>query len=100
MNQLNQIVQEMKSSGKTIVDGQTSFDLYSTHGVPLEITFDVVREFGFDVDREGFIQANQAHRMASGAGKAIGKMGGEGAELFHDHLERLKRENLLSSEGG
>ncbi|HPG21114.1 MAG TPA: alanine--tRNA ligase-related protein, partial [Flexilinea sp.] len=59
INQLNEIIEEMKKGGQNIIDGETCFNLYSTHGLPLEITYDIVREYGLDVDREGFKKASE-----------------------------------------
>ncbi|HOW06338.1 MAG TPA: alanine--tRNA ligase [Flexilinea sp.] len=99
INQLNEIIEEMKKGGQNIIDGETCFNLYSTHGLPLEITYDIVREYGLDVDRKGFKKASEAHRIASGAGKIFGKMGGEDAEQYGMHLSFLKESKLLGEEG-
>jgi len=99
INHLNEIIADLKAKGKTIVDGNTCFDLYSTHGLPLEITYDIVREVGLDVDREGFVKANEAHRLASGAGKAFGKLGGEDAEQYRMHFSYLRDSGLIPEDG-
>lgn len=96
---LNQVIRSMKEKGETVVDGEVSFDLYSTHGLPLEITYDIVREHGFDVDRDGFKASNERHRIASGAGKAIGSMGGEESEQFSQLLQELKTGGTLDEDG-
>ncbi len=46
-------------------------------GAAVGINRDIAREEGLDVDEEGFRQAMEEHRLASGAGKAFGAMGGE-----------------------
>jgi alanyl-tRNA synthetase len=97
--QLNEIITLMKENRQTIVDGETCFDLYSTHGLPLEITFDIVREYGFDVDRKGFQKAAETHRIVSGGGKAMGQMGGEDADIYAMYLDHLKDQGLLTSDG-
>lgn len=99
ISQLNEIVAEMQKSGQRVIDGDTCFDLYSTHGLPLEITYDIVREFGLDVDREGFLKAAEAHRVASGGGKAMGAMGGEDAEQYAAFAAYLKQRGLLDEAG-
>ena len=53
-----------------------AFDLYATLGLPLEITRDIAREQGLDVDEAGFHNAMEDHRLASGAGKAFGPWAG------------------------
>ncbi len=90
---------EMRSSGKDKLDGAVAFDLYATHGVPLEITRDIVREQGFDVDDKGFQKAMDGHRIASGAGKAFGKMGGEDVDIYREILENLQSTKQLGPQG-
>ncbi len=92
---LNDIVGEMQKSGEKVIDGETCFDLYATHGMPLEITYDIVREFGLDVDRTGFAKASEEHRKASGKGKAFGPMGGEDAEQYEMYRTLLTNNGLL-----
>ncbi len=96
MAHLNEIVEEMKKSGKTIVDGATCFDLHSTYGLPLEITRDYVRDLGFDVDREGFEAAAIAHQNAS-KGEFFKKMGNDDAEKYDGFLKQLIAEGKLPS---
>jgi alanyl-tRNA synthetase len=89
----------LKSSGSNKLDGQFAFDLYATHGLPLEITRDIVREQGFDVDEVGFHNAMEEHRLASGAGKAFGKMGGEDVDIYREILENLRSNQQLGPQG-
>lgn len=99
IHQLNEILAGMRAEGKTVIDGAVCFDLYSTHGLPIEITYDLVRDQGFDVDREGYRAAAEAHRIASGAGKAIGRMTGEEAERYGVYLNELISGGKLPAEG-
>jgi alanyl-tRNA synthetase len=96
---LEDILAEMKSKGQTILDGQRAFDLYATHGLPLEITRDIAREQGLDVDENGFRAAMDEHRVKSGAGKAFGPMGGEGVDIYRSVLEEMVDERKLETKG-
>jgi alanyl-tRNA synthetase len=78
------------SKGKTVLDGHRAFDLYATYGLPFEISRDIAREHGLDVDEAGFKAAREEHSLASGGGKAMGKMGGEDAEFFAGILKDLQ----------
>jgi alanyl-tRNA synthetase len=89
----------LKATGGKCLDGALAFDLYATHGVPLEITRDIVRELGFDVDDAGFHKAMDEHRLASGAGKAFGKMSGEGLDVYREILDNLQSSKLLGPQG-
>ncbi len=70
--------------------------LYATHGLPLEISRDIARERELDVDEEGFRQAMEVHRTASGAGKAFGAMGGEEVDLFREILDELVEQKVFT----
>jgi alanyl-tRNA synthetase len=88
-----------KESKNKMLDGGKAFDLYATYGLPFEITRDLAQERGFSVDEPGFQHAMEAHRIASGRGKAIGDLGGEDAEAFGVIFDTLKSEKKLSSQG-
>jgi len=96
---IEEIIQSMKEKGNNTLGGKEAFNLYATHGIPLEITRDVMRERGFEVDQDGFFQAMEEHRISSGAGKAIGHMGGEDAEFYNDILTEFVANQELSEVG-
>ncbi|MFO7539874.1 MAG: alanine--tRNA ligase [Chloroflexota bacterium] len=89
VTQLDQILAQLRQQNETEIAGQTAFDLYATHGLPLEITRDMVQEQGFTVDEEGFKQAREAHALASGAGAFGEYEAGRNpyADLLHDLVE-------------
>jgi alanyl-tRNA synthetase len=53
------------------LDGHKAFDLYATYGLPFEISRDIAREQGLDIDEAGFNEAKEEHALASGGGKAM-----------------------------
>ncbi len=87
------------SPAASTLDGHRAFDLYATYGLPFEIARDIAREQGLDVDEAGFRAAMDEHRIASGGGKAMGKMGGEDAEFFAGILKELQRKGRLDEHG-
>ena len=87
------------AKGKTVLDGHRAFDLYATYGLPFEISRDIAREHGLEVDEAGFNAAKDQHSKASGGGKAIGKMGGEDAEFFAGILKDLQKKKKLGEHG-
>ena len=91
--ELNLLVQQ----NKKILSGNIAFDLYATHGLPLEITRDIAREQGLDVEEKGFIDAMESHRINSGAGKIFGHMGGENSEMYSKILDSLMDNGKLKS---
>jgi alanyl-tRNA synthetase len=63
------------ASGARVLDGETAFKLYDTYGFPLDLTADVCRERGVEVDSAGFDAAMTRQReTARAAGKF--RMGG------------------------
>jgi alanyl-tRNA synthetase len=96
---LENLFSELRAQNKTVLDGAKVFDLYATYGFPFEITRDMAREEGFDVDEAGYIAAKAEHSVASGAGRALGHMGGEDAEFFAGILKDLQAKKKLGEHG-
>jgi len=65
----------------------------------LEITRDIAEETGLQVDDVGFQAAMEQHRQASGAGKAMGELGGEDVAVYRQLREELISLGKLSPEG-
>ena len=68
-----------QKSTKTIA-GEDAFRLYDTYGFPVDLTADIARERGLDVDMDGFEQAMEAQRQrarAAGRFEAKGQMPAE-----------------------
>ena len=51
---ISEYVQELKASGKTVLDGEKAFKLYDTYGFPLELTEEILAENGMTADTDGF----------------------------------------------
>ena len=96
---LENLLADLKSSNSPILDGGKAFDLYATFGLPFEISRDIAREQGLDVDEIGFNEAKEKHALASGGGKAMGKLGGEDAEFFAEILKDLQAKGKLGANG-
>ncbi|MBN2117531.1 MAG: alanine--tRNA ligase [Anaerolineales bacterium] len=96
---LENLLSELRGSNQTSLDGHRAFDLYATYGLPFEIARDIAREQNLDVDEAGFRLAMDEHRLASGGGKAMGKLGGEDAEFFAGILKDLQKKKKLGEHG-
>jgi alanyl-tRNA synthetase len=96
---LENLLSELRAKNQTVLDGHRAFDLYATYGLPFEISRDIAREQGLDVDEEGFKAAREEHSLASGGGKALGKLGGEDAEFFAGILKSLQKKKKLGEHG-
>ncbi len=95
---LEALLSEVASENAARLDGRRAFDLYATYGLPLEISRDIARERGLEVDEDGFRQAMESHREASGSGSA-----GSGAldetAAFQQIFESLQRSGRLTPQG-
>ena len=96
---LTTLLDSLVDAGEHTLTGEKAADLYTTYGMPLEITRDIAQEQGLSVDERGFKKSMEAHRLASGAGKAMGVMGGEDAEVYRHILEDLQEAGKLGPEG-
>ncbi len=96
---LENLLSELCASNSKTLDGHRAFDLYATYGLPFEISRDIAREQGLDIDEAGFNAAKEEHSKASGGGKAMGKMGGEDAEFFAGILKDLQKREKLGEHG-
>lgn len=51
-----------------VLRGTVAFQLYATYGFPLDMTADVCRERGFNLDFVGFYSEMERHKAQSRAG--------------------------------
>ena len=50
------------------LSGKTAFKLYDTYGFPIEMTVELAKEIGYEVDVEGYHKAFEEHQQKSHAG--------------------------------
>src|SRR5262249_39228221 len=62
------------------LDGKAAFDLFQTYGFPFELTYELARASGKDVDRKGYHAEMERHRSLSRSTSA-----GEHAGGLADH---------------
>ncbi len=82
------------------LDGETAFKLYDTYGFPVDLTADIGRERGFDIDMEGFNAAMAAQQERSRAGskfKAAGGLDYSGARTTFRGYESLSEEGRVTA---
>ncbi|HEY6101987.1 MAG TPA: alanine--tRNA ligase, partial [bacterium] len=62
IGRLEEVIAQTRASGRTVLSGEDVFRLYDTFGFPVEMTRDVARERGMEVDEAGFGAAMAAQR--------------------------------------
>ncbi|WVN42208.1 alanine--tRNA ligase [beta proteobacterium MWH-UniP1] len=92
MGILEAALAKVQKGGK--LDGQTAFTLYDTFGFPLDLTADVCRERGVEVDESGFDAAMTRQReqaRAAGKFKAADTLEYSGVSTQFVGYERLEQ---------
>jgi alanyl-tRNA synthetase len=76
---------------RPVVDGETAFDLFQTHGFPFELTRELALAAGTPVDEGGFHRAMEQHRTRSRTTSAGAFAGG-----LADHSPEIVRHHTLT----
>ena len=72
-------LEEAFASGEKVLGGDVAFTLHDTHGFPVELTEELARDAGVEVDRAGFDAAMAAQRTRARAAARAAKVGDESA---------------------
>jgi len=67
IRRIENTIADLKKSGKTILNGETVFELYDTYGFPLDLTSLIARENEMSVDEKGFDKALKVQKQRSRA---------------------------------
>ncbi|MEG1509048.1 MAG: alanine--tRNA ligase [Clostridia bacterium] len=67
-NGLKELEKVIKYAQGKILNGKTAFRLYDTFGFPIEMTVEIAKEQGFDVDEKGYQEAYENHQKTSQLG--------------------------------
>jgi alanyl-tRNA synthetase len=65
---LNRLLSILNESNQKTLDAKDAFDLFQSFGFPLEITVEMCREKGFEVDQSGFDRLMKEHQDLSRKG--------------------------------
>jgi len=68
MNRLDDLIETLKGKNEKVLPGAEVFRLYETFGFPPEMTEEVARDHGLEIDEAGFAAASEAHSKISGSG--------------------------------
>jgi alanyl-tRNA synthetase len=79
-------LEEAFSTGAKVLPGDVAFTLHDTHGFPVELTEELARDAGVEVDRAGFDAAMRAQRERARAAAKSTRAGDEAA--YRSLLER------------
>ena len=94
---LGAILTDLAEHGEPRLSGEDAFNLYATYGLPLEITRDIARERGLEVDEDGFAKAREAHAEASRTEVTVAD--GKEVENYTRIVNELRAAGLLGPDG-
>ncbi|MBU1123950.1 alanine--tRNA ligase [Patescibacteria group bacterium] len=83
-------------SASTEIDGVTAFHLYDTYGFPIELTQELAKEQGLNVDEKGFNKSFEEHQEKSRAG-ALQKFSGGLADHSSETAKLHTSTHLLNA---
>jgi alanyl-tRNA synthetase len=100
-----QILDEALAGGVKVLPGEVAFKLHDTYGFPLDLSADVCRENGVEVDSEGFAAAMEKQKAAGRAAgkfkmdKALEYTGAGNTFVGYDHLTQASKIVALYADG-
>ncbi|HHK6054713.1 TPA: alanine--tRNA ligase [Neisseria subflava] len=97
---LNTYLMDNIANSKLVISGEHIFKLYDTYGFPYDLTADMARELGIDLDEAGFereMEAQRARARAAQSFKANAQLPYEGQDTeFKGYSERQTESKVLA----
>ncbi|QEY26704.1 alanine--tRNA ligase [Neisseria zalophi] len=94
------LLENALSDGRKVLDGEIIFKLYDTYGFPYDLTADICRERGIDMDEAGFnreMEAQRARARAAQSFKADTQLAYDGQDTqFKGYTERQTQAKILA----
>jgi len=86
--------------GGEALPGEVAFDLWETHGFPLDLTRDLAAERGVEVDGDGYRAARERARARSRGGKEAGALFKTGSDTLGRIAERAGETTFVGYDAG
>lgn len=84
LSKLEDLENELKNSGKKILDGEDAFRLYDTFGFPVDLTKEILEEKGFEVDEDGFAACMKKQKETARKARKVSNYMGADATVYDD----------------
>ncbi|OFJ87688.1 alanine--tRNA ligase [Neisseria sp. HMSC072F04] len=97
---LNAYLMDNIANSKLVIGGEHIFKLYDTYGFPYDLTADMARELGIDLDEEGFnreMEAQRARARAAQNFKANAQLDYTGADTEFTGYEKRSQETKITA---
>ncbi len=96
IRRMDTTMEDAKSKGLSVLDGETVFELYDTYGFPLDLTSLIARENDLSIDEDGFNKALTIQKDRSRAATSMET--GDWTVLIEDHVEEFVGYDFLEVE--
>lgn len=83
MNILNGFIDDLKATGKTVLDGKSCFLLSDTYGFPIDLTRELLEEQGLSCDEEEFSKCMEEQKERAREARGGSKYMGADETIFH-----------------
>ncbi|KIH44091.1 putative alanine--tRNA ligase, partial [Ancylostoma duodenale] len=85
--------------GSTVFSGEDAFTLHDTHGVPIEVTEDLAKEHGLDVDTKRFLELKEQAKVLSRSQSGFSKSVSLDTTGLQRHSDKAKYNYSLDGSG-
>lgn len=83
MKILDEYVEDMKTNGIKVLDGEKCFKLSDTFGFPIDLTREILEEQGFECDEKGYAECYEKQRETAKKAHNATKYMGADETVFH-----------------
>ena len=73
-------VKDLKAKNEKVLSGERAFKLYDTYGFPVDLTNEILKDYGMTVDFDGFQRQMQAQKERARSARDDSNMGWEAGE--------------------
>ncbi len=86
-HRFDEAAETLRSSGAALLTGEQAFELHDTYGFPIDLTVEMAREAGLDVDMDAFNAAMQEQRDRAKADNQAKKHGNRDESLYREWVD-------------
>jgi alanyl-tRNA synthetase len=87
LRQGSALIEDVLSGGASTIPGAMAFQLHDTYGFPIDLTVEVARDRGVEVDRDAFEEEMEAQRSRARLARRSGTNSAESLETWRGVLE-------------
>ena len=98
MKTLTQVIQDIKSTGKTQIPGKALFSLYDTFGFPLDLAGEIAQENQLTLDEPGFEEAMEKQRERARAAGQFATEDSPSKEIYKGILQKSGENEFVGYE--